>query len=70
MILAPHLFRDLKTMGAEAVPETVSQASPAYVPSSTVTVSPAFTVSSARWIVSHGADAMPLAVSLPAGLTL
>ena len=57
-------------MGAAAVPETVSHARPAYVPSSTVTVSPGFTVSSARWSVSQGAPAEPLAVSLPVGLTL
>ena len=56
-------------MRAAAVPETVSQATPAYVPSSTVTVSPAFTVLNARWIVIHGADACPLAVSLPPGAT-
>ena len=69
VIFAPSGLRERIAMRAAAVPEVPSQPNPAYVPSSTVTVSPAFTLCQARCSVCHGLPESPEASSLPPPLT-
>ena len=65
--LAPP--RDRQTTGGEIDAHAVPLPMPVYTPSSTMTVSPAFTTSAARWSVRKGCSSVPGLLSLPPGDT-